>query len=155
MARTPLLKAIVQLAREHHRADALGLPTEAVREADWRAGRLSRRGFIGASAAAAASFAAPRFAMAQTQPRIAIIGAGIAGLSAALKLADNGVSSTVYEANARVGGRMYSNTNYFAQGQAFEWCGELIDSGHTTIRRLASRFGLVLDDLLSAEPAGS
>lgn len=159
MARTPLLKAIVKLAREHHRADALGLPTEAVREADWRAGSLSRRGFIGASAAAAATFAAPPFtvamAMAQTQPRIAIIGAGIAGLSAALKLADNGVTSTVYEANARVGGRMFSNTNFFAQGQAFEWCGELIDSGHTTIRRLASRFGLVLDDLLAAEPAGS
>lgn len=89
------------------------------------------------------------------QPKIVIVGAGIAGLSAALELADAGVMATVYEASGRVGGRMFSNTNYFDQGQVFEWCGELIDTGHTTIRALAERFGLVLDDLLAAEPAGS
>ena len=160
MARTPLLKSIVKLAREHHRAAARGVPVEAIRELEAherlrRIGSVRRRDFLGASAAAVGALAAPRFAFAQTQPRIAIVGAGIAGLSAALKLADNGVSSTVYEANERVGGRMYSNTNYFEQDQVFEWCGELIDSGHKTIRRLASRFGLVLDDLLAAEPAGS
>src|SRR6185503_610702 len=35
------------------------------------------------------------------------------------------------------------------------FCGELIDSGHTTILGLADRFGLVVDDLLAAEPQGS
>lgn len=47
---------------------------------------------------------------------------------------------------------MFSNDSYFDQGQVFEWCGELIDSGHATIHSLASRFGLLLDDLLAAEP---
>jgi monoamine oxidase len=160
MARTPLLKAFVKLAQEHHRAAARGVPVDVIRHTDQRARQnaagLGRRRFVGAAAAmAAGTLAAPRFASAQTQPRIAIVGAGIAGLSAALKLADNGVASTVYEANDRVGGRMFSNANFFAQGQVFEWCGELIDSGHTTVRRLASRFGLVLDDLLASEPTGS
>jgi len=161
MARTPLLKSLVTLAREHARAAELGLPVEAVREsgasarARARSDAWSRRGFLGASAAVAGGLALPRAARAQGQPRIAIVGAGIAGLSAALKLADNGMPCTVYEASQRVGGRMYSNTGYFAQNQVFEWCGELIDSGHTTVQRLAQRFGLTLDNLLAAEPAGS
>ncbi len=160
MARTPLLRSLVRLARDHHRAQALGLDVRALREADaLHAGRrhadLSRRDFLGAAALAAGALAAPRAAHAQGQPRIAIVGAGMAGMAAALKLADHGVASTVYEAGQRIGGRMFSNTSYFDQGQVFEWCGELIDSGHATIIRLAQRFGLVLDDLHAAEPRGS
>lgn len=160
MARTPLLRSLVQLARDHHRAQALGLDVEA-----WRAGAvaraarrhagLSRRDFLGAATLAAGALAAPQAARAQGQTSVAVIGAGMAGMAAALKLADNGVACTVYEAGNRIGGRMFSNTSYFEQGQVFEWCGELIDSGHETILRLAQRFGLVLDDLLGAEPRGS
>jgi monoamine oxidase len=58
----------------------------------------------------------------------------------------------VYEASGRIGGRMFTNTNYFAAGQVAEWGGELIDTGHRTIRRLAKRFDLALDDLLDAQP---
>jgi monoamine oxidase len=162
MARTPLLNSIVKLAREHQRAARRGVAVEALRESEavrrlhlGDGPGLNRRGFLGSAAAAAGAFAVPGFAAAQTQPRIAIVGAGIAGLSAALRLADNGIASTVYEANDRVGGRMFSNANYFEQGQVFEWCGELIDTGHATIRRLAGRFGLALDNLLAAEPAKS
>jgi monoamine oxidase len=36
-----------------------------------------------------------------------------------------------------------------------EWCGELIDSPHATIRGLVSRFGLATKDLAQAEPPGS
>jgi monoamine oxidase len=36
-----------------------------------------------------------------------------------------------------------------------EWCGELIDSGHHTVRNLARRFNLPLDNLLGAQPNGS
>lgn len=160
MARTPLLRSIVRLAREHQLAARSGLPVEAVRDqarltrAVQRDG-LSRRDFLGAAALTAGALAVPRHAFGQGQPRIAVIGAGMAGLAAALKLADHGVDCTVYEAADRIGGRMYSNTDYFDQNQVFEWCGELIDSGHATIRRLAQRFGLTLDDLLAAEPARS
>ncbi len=86
---------------------------------------------------------------------VAIVGAGIAGLSAALRLQDSGVASTVYEAGSRVGGRMYSNTTSWEAGQVSEWGGELIDSGHKTVQALVRRFGLRLDDLLQAEPNGA
>lgn len=160
MARTPLLRSLVRLAREHHRAQALGLEVQALRAASAALAARShagptRRGFLAASALAAGALVAPRGAHAQAQPSIAIVGAGMAGMAAALKLADHGVASTVYEAGNRIGGRMFSNTSYFDQGQVFEWCGELIDSGHETVLRLAQRFGLVLDDLHAAEPTGS
>ncbi len=43
-------------------------------------------------------------------PRIAIVGAGIAGLNAAVTLQDAGLACSVYEASDRVGGRMHSDT---------------------------------------------
>jgi monoamine oxidase len=89
--------------------------------------------------------------------RIAIVGGGIAGLTAALTLADKGLISTVYESSRdRVGGRMFTDrSGYWADGQITEWGGELIDTGHKTIRFLAQRFKLKLVDLVGAEPNGS
>jgi monoamine oxidase len=83
---------------------------------------------------------------------VVIVGAGVAGLNCALELADAGIRSTVYEASGRIGGRMFSNTTYFDQRQVTEWGGELIDTAHTTIRGLAKRFSLPLDNLLAAQP---
>ena len=97
---------------------------------------------------------APRWAL--PAPRIAIVGAGISGLTAALTLKDKGLAATVYEASPSIGGRMHSDrSGYWADGQVSEFCGELIDSGHTTILGLAARFGLAVDDLLAAQPPGS
>ena len=77
-------------------------------------------------------------------------------MNAALTLADKGFASTVYEASTRIGGRMHSDTSgYFDNGQVSEFCGELIDTGHMTIRHLAQRFSLQTVDLLAAEPNGS
>ena len=79
-------------------------------------------------------------AAAATAPRIAIVGGGIAGLNAALDARGQGLSrSTIYEARpTRIGGRMHSDTSgYWANGQVSEFCGELIDTGHKTIRALA------------------
>jgi monoamine oxidase len=78
---------------------------------------------------------------------IAIVGAGIAGLNAALTLQDAGMSCEIYEASDRVGGRMHSDSMSWADGQVSEWCGEFIDSDHSVIRGLARRFGLPLIDL--------
>src|SRR5947207_350901 len=47
----------------------------------------------------------------KTQPSIAIIGAGIAGLHAAYILKQAGYTSYVYEASGRVGGRIHSVDN--------------------------------------------
>jgi monoamine oxidase len=137
--------------------------TEAMRELGRALGgrAITRRELLRRTAGIAA--AVPLFARADpavgaTRPRIAIVGGGIAGLTAALTLADRGVPSTVYEASQRLGGRMHSDSplvpggdDYF-QGQVAEWCGELIDSDHVTIQALARRFHLPLTDLYRYGP---
>src|SRR5881227_1343365 len=79
--------------------------------------------------------------------RIAIVGAGIAGLNAALTLQDAGLSCSIYEASNRIGGRMHSDTTTWADGMVSEWCGEFIDSDHETILGLIEHFGLKAIDL--------
>ncbi len=147
MARTPLLRALRRLAEEHRTAEHLGIPPAELRGQREEAS-LSRREFLkragatGAAVAVAGPAALAQRASAATAPRIAIVGGGIAGLNAALTLADKGVAATVYEASTRFGGRMHSDTSgYWADGQVSEFCGELIDTGHVTIRHLAQRFG--------------
>ena len=80
-------------------------------------------------------------------PRIAIIGAGIAGLNAALTLQDAGFSCDIYEASNRIGGRMHSDSITWADGMVSEWCGEFIDGDHETLHQLIKRFGLKTVDL--------
>ena len=159
MARTPLLRAFRGLAEEHRAAERRGLPPAELRGE--RDEALSRREFVKRAGLASAGLAVAPAALARraagaTAPRIAIVGGGIAGLTAALTLADKGVAATVYEAADRVGGRMHSdNGGYWSDGQVSEFCGELIDTGHTTIRHLAQRFDLPTVDLLAAQPNGS
>lgn len=160
MARSQLFASLRRMATDLRVARERNVSMATVQ--DWRSASIeqktiNRRQFVGGAAAAAAASTvfAPQ-ARAQGAPTIAIVGAGIAGLSCALKLKDSGLASTIYEANpSRIGGRMHSNPNYFQQGQVSEFCGELIDTGHKRIRNLAARFHLNLTDLLGAQPAGS
>lgn len=82
---------------------------------------------------------------------VVIVGAGIAGLTAAWRLRQQGVRVRVFEAQNRIGGRMFSLRNHFPDGQVIELGGELIDSDHVRIRALAAELGLVLDDLLEGD----
>ena len=164
MARTPLLSRFRELVADFEEAGRTGRTLEAVQE-ERRQMRLTRRDFLKVTGATvgAAAFAGPIAALAATtnrpaiqrQGRIAIIGGGISGLNAALTLQDAGITSTVYEASGRVGGRMHSDTTSWRNGQTSEHCGELIDSGHKTILGLANRFNLARVDLLGAEPVHS
>ena len=156
MPRTPLLRAFQRLAAEHRAAERLGIPPAELRDERYSRGEfLKRAGVTGAVAVAGPTLLAKR-AAAMTAPRIAIVGGGISGLTAALSLADAGMRATVYEASAHVGGRMHSDrSGYWADGQVSEFCGELIDSGHETIRDLAKRFHLKKVDLLAAQPRGT
>ena len=100
--------------------------------------------------------AAPKAAAKTSPPAVAIVGAGLAGLCAALTLQDAGIPSTVYEAAGQVGGRVHSNAaGYWRDGQVSEWCGELINTDHQTVLRLARRFGLQTLDLHAAQASGS
>src|SRR5512147_552735 len=102
MARTPLLRSIFDLARDATASKSTGIPVDELREI--RAARkLSRRRFLGGAAAGAAVLALPGRARAGTgQPKVTIVGGGIAGLTCALTLRDHGFASTVYEASGRV-----------------------------------------------------
>ena len=161
MPRSPFLRMLRRVADDHREADRLGVSVEAVQEQRFtRSDILKRGGAIGAAAAIAGPGALlTRSARAATTPRIAIVGGGIAGLSAALTLADAGYRSTIYEAHgSRIGGRMHSDApgvaggdDYFS-GQVAEYCGEFIDSDHNTMITLAKRFNLPLDDVLAAQP---
>jgi monoamine oxidase len=178
MARTPLLRSLLRLAADHRRAQARGLPVEAVREADGRAREarwVSRREFLAGAATLAAAAALPRgmsWAAGTSPVRVAIVGGGMAGLAAAVALTDAGFAPTLYEASGRFGGRMKSESagrpgcaachggqeargDTWVDGQVTDLFGEFIDSGHETMQALAKRFGLPLVDLLAAEPAGA
>ncbi len=80
-------------------------------------------------------------------PEIAIVGAGIAGLTAALTLHDAGLSSSIYEASSHIGGRMHSDATTWGGQMVAELCGEFIDSDHEVLHGLIKRFGLKAVDL--------
>lgn len=86
-------------------------------------------------------------------PPIAIIGGGIAGLTAAHFLSLAGVRAQVFEAQMRVGGRMFTDRTTYTNGQLVELGGELIDSNHIVLPALARSFGIELDDLVAEAEA--
>lgn len=162
MARTPLMHALRQLAAEHAAARRLGLPVAEVRGSTRRQ-LLGRAAALGLGTAVASAAAAPALAHAVeadkkpvTPARVAIVGAGISGLTAALTLKDAGVPFTLYEANpSRVGGRMWSQRSLWAYGQTSEIGGELIDTSHKKILELCRRFNLPTEDFLGGGPNGA
>ncbi|MCC2655100.1 MAG: amine oxidase [Panacagrimonas sp.] len=99
----------------------------------------------GAMAAAlpATAFAIPKV---DTKLRVAIVGAGLAGLSCADQLARNGVRASLFEAADRIGGRCWSLRNFFP-GQVAERGGEFIDTAHKAMLAYAREFGLELEDV--------
>jgi monoamine oxidase len=113
---------------------------------------MSRRTFLRSAAALGVGAAfSPAFGTslvrAQASPRVVIVGAGIAGLACAYRLEQAGITPRIIEANNRVGGRMFSLTNAFPDGQKVELGGEFIDTGHESLLGFAEEFGLNLIDL--------
>ncbi|MCS7301034.1 MAG: FAD-dependent oxidoreductase [Fimbriimonadales bacterium] len=80
-------------------------------------------------------------------PRVVIVGAGMAGLSAAYHLRRRGLHATLYEASERTGGRIYSARDLFAPGLITELGGEFIDSTHRDMLQFVRLFDLELIDL--------
>jgi monoamine oxidase len=79
---------------------------------------------------------------------VVVAGAGLAGLAAARDLADMGAAVTVVEARDRVGGRVWTIRDGFAERQHAEAGGDLIDEAHREIRGLAAQLGLTVTRIL-------
>jgi monoamine oxidase len=94
-----------------------------------------------------------RAAYGAVQPRIAVVGAGLAGLTCAYRLKQAGLVAQVYEASTRIGGRCWTIHDF--DPLVAEHGGELIDQGHTALRHLSQELGLDLDNLLQAQPNGT
>lgn len=114
---------------------------------------FTRRDFLSGSAKLGLGLVTatmPRFMYtSDVKPRVAIIGAGIAGLNAANYLKDAGIIAKVYEADNRPGGRIMSNIGGIVPGLTAEMGGEFIDSNHTEMLRLMANFGLRSKDIAS------
>jgi monoamine oxidase len=142
MARTPLAQRI---------EDAYA---EVVESRTTRRELVKRTAVAGAALAGASTMG--RFAKAAYgagQPQIAIVGAGLAGLTCAYRLKQPGLNPQIFEASDRIGGRCYTIHDF--DPLVAEHGGELIDQGHTQIRQLAQELGLNLDNLLKAQPNGT
>ncbi|HVJ03539.1 MAG TPA: NAD(P)/FAD-dependent oxidoreductase [Sphingomonas sp.] len=104
----------------------------------------TRRALLKGVVAAGAASTLPRPAQAFAGGRVAIVGGGIAGLSALHQLREAGVDAHLYEARPRMGGRML--THRPEQGPAFEVGGQLVNTDHKEMHALCTRFGVGLVD---------
>jgi len=149
------MRALISLARRQ--PEGASAPSSRSQEVPRDLPALTRRQFVSAMAGlgvAACARHLPPGAPGTTP--VAIVGGGIAGLTAAHTLAAARIPAILYEASHRIGGRMHSHREgYWDEGHVSEWCGELIDANHATLLGLARGFELPLTDLHAAQPDGS
>jgi monoamine oxidase len=140
---------------ETRRREALSSPEES-------SSKISRRGFLrGGAALGAGVLGASMLGWSRARParageaNVVIVGAGLAGLSCAYRLAQNGISSTLYEAQSRIGGRCWT-VRVFDNAQTAEHGGQFVDSRHHQLRHLAAELSVDLVDTFAQDfPAGS
>src|SRR5581483_2540888 len=127
MAKTDLFRALRRAFRQHSR----GVPPPPDDSP-----RLSRRDFLTKTGSLAGGllFAGGLLeqasALASDAEPVAILGAGVSGLTAAYRLQQAGLPWTLYEASPRFGGRMFTKRDFNADGMFCELGGELVDSDH-------------------------
>jgi monoamine oxidase len=81
---------------------------------------------------------------------VVVVGAGLAGLSAARDLAAGGAHVTVLEARDRVGGRVEQTE--LPDGRRVQLGGEVVGNAHTSYLGLVAELGLTLEPSYVAEP---
>lgn len=112
---------------------------------------LSRRGFLhGAAGLGLAMSAAQAQAMLAGRGtgagrKILILGAGMSGLAAGLKLADLGYDVTILEARARPGGRVHTLREPFSDGLYAEAGAGRLPKTHALTHAYVKRYGLAQD----------
>lgn len=116
--------------------------------ANGRGPGLNRRDVLAGLAAMglAPAFAPSADAAIGKGSRIAIIGAGLAGLVALDRLVAAGFDATIYEARGRIGGRVLTSTGLPEAGLYVEDGAHLVNTNHADILALAKRFNIGLID---------
>jgi len=127
------------------------------------ASRVSRRDFVRLLSAAglltAAGGLVPRLAQGGENPKpgarggdpVAIIGAGVAGLTAAYRLLQAGVPCEIFEGSERTGGRILTKTDFNKDAMFCELGGELVDSNHADLIALAGDLGVGIQELKESD----
>src|SRR5712691_5734909 len=120
MARTSLAQRVEQ---------AYG---EVVEQRTTRRELLKRTTVAGLAVAGAGTMGqVARAAQVLGLPSVAVVGAGLAGLTCAYRLKQAGLTAQVYEASSRIGGRCFTIHDF--DPLVAEHGGELIDQGHTQL----------------------
>lgn len=115
---------------------------------------MKRRDFIKHGALAAAAFSvsplnmfasdSKNIRLKNAPKKVIVIGAGLAGLSAAYELSQAGHDVSVLEAQSHVGGRVSTLRGYFADGLYAELGATFISDVHDLTIRYSKLFGLEL-----------
>lgn len=160
MSRSPLFRILRRAARIAHAAERLGLPADELHQMAAERRGLDRRAFMAATGAGLAAVplvgcgddsSEPGGKEAQT---VGVVGAGLGGLHAALRLEEGGLPVRIFDANDRVGGRTFTLRDQFPGELVCEMGGELINSDHATLWALAEEFDIQIDDLHADDPPG-
>jgi len=110
--------------------------------------RASRRQFLRLMGGAAAAFLLPSsvkiLAAGAPRKRVIVIGAGLAGLTAAYELTTRGHDVQVHEARPQAGGRVHTFRHPFDDHLYAEAGGEWIHPAHRCILHYVRHFGLEL-----------
>ncbi|MBP0029409.1 NAD(P)/FAD-dependent oxidoreductase [Roseofilum sp. Guam] len=157
MARNPLFGLFSRALRWATEANRRQIPLDAWSEIQQNQKRqhFKRRSFLQVAGGLAGGLllgtgcqspATTLWARERAAPKIAIVGAGIAGLSTAYTLKKAGYRATIYEASDRVGGRMYTVKDAVGQGIWVNLGAEYINSDHEDMLALAQEFQIPLLD---------
>ena len=121
---------------------------------------LTRRDFLLSSVAFTAAAARPLTAIENLLPpsvksssgdRVVVVGAGVSGLVASYRLAQAGIDHQVFEANNRLGGRIFTQPNFNREKMFCELGGELIDSSQRSIIELCRELKVPLEDFTESD----
>ncbi|MBI3558564.1 MAG: FAD-dependent oxidoreductase [Deltaproteobacteria bacterium] len=148
-------KRLMRVLRDAVRAETQGWSDSSVQsrlalEAEKL--HVSRRDWLKHSVRVAAALPLaqwlPRALAATAGEPIVIVGGGIAGLVAALRLQQAGRAVEIYEGSARLGGRVFTKDKFNVDGMYCELGGELIDTGHKDVLALCKELGLPVENTM-------
>jgi monoamine oxidase len=150
MAHSPLYLSFVRLLQKARRLNLAATgqhPPQLVTRLSTRRRFLKNATLMGGAALSTQILSFPQVGWSQAkagaEPKVAIIGAGLAGLNAAYQLKKQGVTATVYEASTQLGGRVRSIAA-FGGGIMSDLGGSFINSDHEDMITLARELGVTL-----------